>query len=375
MKMHSRALLTALSAGALLAQLAACGEDPNRLPGGNNGGADAGTNGNPDSGTNNNTQFDLNAVSAQYASSLCGYQTRCQPLFRQIATESQCITDNTEFLREDLGFLEAAITAGRITYSKAQLDACTAAIATADCALDFPAACDQIFTGTQPANAACFTSAECAGGHYCDGVSVGGCGTCKPYAARDADCSEIPCGDGLDCFNTGGANPVCLPVNLGENAPCGTIQTGLCQGGLQCVGPEMGSTCQRAAGANAACDPMVTTGPDCDIYAGHTCNNGMCVNVSLAGLNEQCGGTTLCREGYCPQTTMTCTALPGAGQPCIQDTCNQDAYCGETDSCLPLKPEGTACEGSFQCTGDLYCIGLSATMGGSCGALNWMQCN
>jgi hypothetical protein len=376
-----RASLAAFAA-ALLVTSACGGSDPKVPPGGNNGTPDGGTSGNPDGGNNNNGTFDTAQISQRYAQTVCAYTTRCRPVFRQLQTEQECVTEGAAGFKDFLDFIAPAVTAGRTRYNAQKLDECLTGHATLDCVTgDQPAACADVFTGAQAANAPCFGGYECASGLWCNTDSVGGCGRCEAFVTRGADCSAGVCGDNMDCFDVGQANPICLPVNLGENQPCGTAQTGLClgegdYGALQCVGDQMGGNCRRPASGSEACDPMATSAPACNIWTGQRCDMGMCANIAFVGLNQMCGGNNFCSDGFCAQQTMQCTPEPTAGQPCgPRGLCGQDTYCDDSGSCVPLKPNAASCVGSYECTGDLLCIGLTQTSSGTCGSLDWRQCN
>src|SRR5207249_3307317 len=99
-------------------------------------------------------------------------------------------------------------------------------------------------------------SEECPAADYCT-AAFGGCGKCQPRARTGDSCTTTPCRAELTCARdrTGGA--VCVPWAQGADSACGSIQSGICPGHLQCVS----RVCKAPAKRDEACDPQLVRGP------------------------------------------------------------------------------------------------------------------
>jgi hypothetical protein len=312
-------------------------------------------------------QFQRAMRATEYATAICRYQTRCQPAIYAYTNtnETDCITDLNARLNNIWSAYDSAITAGRLAFNATAFNACVSAYGTnADCILGpDTTACDGMFRGNRPTNVACALSVECASG-FCAISALGQCGSCQPFARNGEDCTQSICENGTDCFDVGGGQALCLPNNLQESAQCGTVQTGVCGGLLQCVGAMAPGTCQRPAANGATCDPQTATGPDCNIYMNQACNvaagqmTGMCAAATFVGPGTACGtGTAFCNsQGRCDQATMMCAAWPGAGQTCFQGACADDLYCDQQGTCRATAGQGQTCMASDECSAEFFCV-------------------
>lgn len=327
--------------------------------------------------------IDRQAIAADLAQAQCAYLTRCIPEYYDSANtdENGCVQDLTQDFADSFGDIDTLLAAERLTYDEAQKDLCVQAFQTADCTLGVPddSPCDRMFVGTQQENQPCFFHAECGLGLYCNRAQgSGSCGTCATMPDRGDTCDPFtPCQANTRCLDVGQQGPMymCIPIDAQEGSTCLTLQTGLCEGNLSCVGDDMtGYTCQPPSSAGAQCDPQTFQYPECNLNEGYICDGGTCGNAAWADLNGSCGGATLCREGYCDQASSTCSPLPGVGESCADlGACGADAFC-DGMNCRPLIADGQACNFSRECTGDLICLGAGVGRPGTCGTLTWQKC-
>ena len=335
--------------------------------------ADAGTT--ADAGTMSDP-FDPATVAAAYSAADCASRTRCSPATGMFLNQSeqQCATERSAALTIEYNAIANAIAAGRVTFSQTQLDACIAALGASDCdrGLDL-GVCDP-FTGQQGNGDACYFAGECADGFFCAIASFGSCGSCQPEAPIGGSCAAAPCVDGARCFNVGGMN-TCLDVTLDENASCGTSQTGLCRGRLQCIinAAQTAASCTRPAANGAACATTSQVTPNCNSLAGDICVNGTCQTVSFGGVGGSCNPPSQCdSSGVCNAGNLMCAARPTAGQPCAAGACADDHYCDAQDFCQSNLQQGAACNAGETCGTGLVCIGAPGAQ--TCEVLAWTQC-
>jgi hypothetical protein len=326
--------------------------------------------------------FNPTGIAGEYASAVCAFRARCEPVYQGFLREdeAQCRTSVTEALMTTYPAYLEAITGGRAIFRRAGFDACVAAYNNADCITAVaPDACDGMFVGQRTTGQACALSIECSTDSWCNIMALGGCGTCIDRAGVNENCAQNVCDVGTDCFNVGQMAPDfrCAPINAQENQTCGTIQTGLCQGHLQCVGTMSGS-CQRPAGAGQPCnpDPQSSATVTCNIYQNQVCvtPGNTCQTASWVGPGQMCNQTALCDSDSVEAVGCgaggTCTALPGAGLACAGAACAEGAFCDMPmgGTCQMVVPSGQACTSSTEC-GNLYCVN------NTCGPLDWTQCN
>lgn len=378
----SRSRLPLPLACALAIALSACSGDT-RGPGG------GGTKQKADAGmemTDTGVQdegIDEQAISAELAQAQCAYLTRCVPEYYDSANtdEPGCVQELTEAFAESFADIDTLMSADRMTYDEAQKDLCIQAYQTADCLLGIPddSACNRVFVGTQQENAPCFFHGECGDGLYCNRAQgAGSCGTCATMPDRGETCDPFtPCQANTRCVDIGQQGPMymCIPIDAQQGSACLTVQDGFCEGNLSCVGDQMtGFTCQPPSSAGAQCDNETLEHPECNLNEGYVCDGAMCGNAAWSDLSGTCGGTTLCREGYCDPASSTCSPLPSVGQSCADiGACGADAFC-DGQNCRPLVADGQTCNASGECTGDLICLGAGVGRPGTCGSLTWQKC-
>ena len=329
--------------------------------------------------------FNTREVAAELSAAQCQFITRCAPEYYEAfgTTEAECITESTDSLVEvyeqDLAPL---IQAGRLTYNAADKDACVQKLGTADCVLERSGlgliegtACDRYLIGTQAANEPCFSAAECGADLYCNRAQgLGTCGACAPAAPSGSTCDPFtPCETFAGCAQVGQGQFQCVPTNAQQGATCLTLETGFCQGSLECIGDQAG-TCAPPGGSGAQCDndPMTFALAECNLFAGFACDGATCSTANWSDLNGICNDTTFCREGYC--NGGTCAPLPTTGMSCqAVGACGEDSFCDGTN-CVPLKAQGAACNSAAECIGELVCLGAGVNRPGMCGALEWQLC-
>ncbi|MCC7386868.1 MAG: hypothetical protein IT384_33840 [Deltaproteobacteria bacterium] len=334
-----------------------------------------------DGGVLTGDPFNASTLAQQYAQAICAYQTRCEPAVYAFlgTTEPQCVTNTSARIVATWNAFSQIINAGRAAFRQSAFNACLQAYQSADCITGVaPAACDGLFIGNRPSGVACGLSIECGPNLWCALSALGSCGTCQPVGQSGQDCSQTVCATGLDCLQVDQAGSVaCVPINAQENQACNTLQTGLCQGHLQCVGPAAGPfTCRRPATGTATCDANAETAPACNIYQNEACNTATqrCGAVTWLAPGGTCADTALCNsQGHCEPDmgNPNCTAYLTVGATCDQanDLCAAEtAYCFGT-TCAALGASGQSCQSSAQCQDTLYCVG------GSCGNLTWPVCN
>lgn len=332
--------------------------------------------------------YDARAIAERLAAAECGFYERCQPAtfpFLNFASSADCIANLTSKHLNTFEFIAPAIASGRVQLNAGEIDACSAELGSVDCDLqqDADSACGRIAVGLVGAADGCFMTAECESGLYCKrSAGIGSGGTCSPPAKKGEDCTitDGACELGTLCAQAEGGIYRCVSNDRGDGDSCGTADTGICRGSLMCVGSGNGAgTCRRPGKtAGDACDESLASSPDCDLGNNLACTSGQCAAVtewSRAG--QACSQTQQCdSQSYCPQAGNTCTALPGAGASCGETgACRTGAYCDSSDTCVGERAMGQPCGASFECGGDLACLGLSPTSDGQCGTLSYMLCS
>jgi hypothetical protein len=328
--------------------------------------------------------FNAQQLASQLSAAACAYRTRCEPAIYAFTGENEaaCISETTANILATWNAYSQAVTAGRLAFNQAGFTSCVQAYNSSDCITGLPSgACGDMFRGNRPAGVGCSLSVECAQGNFCAVQALGQCGQCTPLAQIGQACDQAPCVPGSDCFVVDQQGSTqCLSVTIAENQMCGTVQTGLCQGLLQCVGPGMGPfTCRRPAGAGQTCDPNLEANPTCNIYQNQVCDpaNTMCTMVSFVGVGQTCSAIQQCNStGFCNDPGMTgmgtCNALPGAGQTCQvigQDEICADGFACVNRVCTALAAQGQTCQTSNDCAGAYYCVNSV------CGDLTHTLCN
>ena len=326
---------------------------------------DSGVVGPPDSGVLPSDPFNPTASAPAFAAALCDYRARCEPALLQFEnlTAGQC---QQEVTAGQLGVWIAygqAVQANRVVFSQSAFNTCVSQMASEDCQLGLPDACDDYLTGTVLQGGGCSLLDECAPGFYCT-AAINQCGNCQPKVPSGGDCTTAACLEGLVCA-TAGTQQVCVARDSnGLGAACGQINTGLCRGRLQCIN----AVCARPAGPGATCDQNRQTAADCDIFNTYGCVNGTCTQLTWVGPNAACGDTNQCDiRGGCDATSMTCTAFPTTGS-CVMDRCAPTAYC-DNGTCRAKGGSGASCtDVNGSCNLGLFCDNST------CGMLRHITC-
>jgi hypothetical protein len=84
-----------------------------------------------------------------------------------------------------------------------------------------------------------------------------------------------------------------------------------------------------------------------------------CMNSAWVGAvadGGMCYATYECasKDSFCAPNE-TCTALPGANQPCSPNGCATGLYCATGATCQPLVVQNGTCTSTSQCQKDLFC--------------------
>jgi MYXO-CTERM domain-containing protein len=130
------------------------------------------------------------------------------------ASESECETNTAGNIRNQLLAIQAAQSAGRATFDKAQVDACLAALRQATCpelatmhSLAGLAACDATFAVPRVGlGGACQNDFECQAS-ICQKSTGASAGACAAGAPAGAACPSDRCAPGLLCDPRNGSDP------------------------------------------------------------------------------------------------------------------------------------------------------------------------
>ena len=325
-----------------------------------------------DAGVPMSDPFTAATAASALATAVCQHRTRCEPALHSflVQTEAQCITDETTANSAVYDAYVTMIAAGRLGYSQTAFNACVAGLAAADCHQGLaPGVCEDIFTGAQPVGQPCYFNGECTADAYCaSGGGLGSCGVCAARALAAGDCASALCVRGTRCLDLTDGSRACVPDTVPLGGACNTVATGVCNGRMQCVGAAT-PTCQLPAGNGQACDPMLATGPACNIYEAQRCFNNVCTMTRFNAPGQSCADPDGCNsQGECNTVTNLCVAYPAAGQGCLNMTCADGNYCDGT-FCQSQQGIGGMCTGAGQCQTNLFCTN------GTCQSLVWSQCN
>lgn len=280
----------------------------------------------------------LAELPAALEDAVCAFEVRCG-MWPDDATCREAFDPAATDVPQLVAYAEADL----LFYDADTAGACLTAYRDRDCAwlgggIGPAAVCDDVFTGTKPADVPCFHDEECTGDSFCETQACAdGCctGVCKAKAAPVADggdCSAAPCADGGYCRLDGAGGARCTAVAAAGTACTAVDGCGpdaLCHGGL----------CVALAADDAACDPAIgaaaCAGIDrwCD-PASSTCARRVAVGESCAS-HAQCIEAATCGGG-------TCVARPGLGDPC-GETASRGGCLGEL-ACLGGVCTATAVE-------------------------------
>jgi len=282
----------------------------------------------------------------------------------------------------------AAVSAGRLRYDARRAGACLDSLQGIGCtqffATDGP--CDEVFVGLVPDGEDCWVEeslvflvgAEACADGYCAQDQV--CpGECVAYAARNEGCTERKCAPEDNC-----RDGVCVARKVAGDS-CGDDD--FCDGpGLLCVD----GSCVRGAGDDDACSearPCLGTAQcvagrcSIELRAGDPCfadehcpSDIECVRLPgeegrrcAARLTESsaCTNDAQCEPGlFCHEDA--CTVTPAVSEPCLDDTCAEDAWCQYVDfddsgACRAIGAQGDDClnygsPSSLACGAGLHCV-------------------
>src|SRR5450432_2768875 len=206
------------------------------------------------SSTGDSNSIPIDQIPAELGKSFCAAEQACNPFFYGIAfTSSDCVAKFTkQFQEASYNDIQAAVTAGTVTYDGNLARTCADAISAGACKVldnNTPDSCQQALSGSAQTGAACNIDQECKGLARCD-VSAGMCpGTCAPRAS-----AGVACGKDGDCA----LGLVCSPITsrcvapAAEGEECGGTVAGNCSAGLICIGNDdntkKAGTCRTALG-------------------------------------------------------------------------------------------------------------------------------
>jgi hypothetical protein len=252
--------------------------------------------------------------------------------------------------------LEAAVTAGRVTYDMSQGAACASAYSSLTCAdvgedIPEPPACLAALAGTVAKGASCYSSLDCVGGDsttYCALTSTCS-GKCATLVAAGGTCDEATdqCVSGYGCTSSGtgtsgtcAKNPETTMVAKGASCKVTGDTPVECETGLACN--QMTQICETTIAQGDACTPGA------DVCAPFT---------------------------YCDGSTKKCTTDPSAGGncgasgtdtdyvPCLGATYCKTATGSESGVCTAVGGSGATCASSEGCLSNTCTIDTGATTG------------
>ena len=267
----------------------------------------------------------------------------------------------------------AALSHGTLSVDFPRAGACLAALSNG-CRADLsvhptPAACVGVLVPKASIGDVCYTGYDCISG-ICDGPSnVGGCpGTCKAVGhgcTQSYDCGTWQICSKADCIAGVGAGESCA-----EDQDCGI---GLACTAGSCASPgNAGKACSSDIGCTdglfcnfepidaglGKCTPTLATGQPCPPESYIECGYGAYCDWPESMSDPKCvpygavGDACLMQQG--DEVFVVCQAglncldggcvLPPASGPCEQGACALGSYCDGTQSCVPLKPNGQACD-------------------------------
>ena len=228
--------------------------------------------------------------------------------------------------------------------------ACTAAVASAECALmgewivDL-AICRTALGAGSAAGEACVVNGDCLGG-YC-ARELEGCGQCEPRVAIGESCAPFPCVAGAVCVRD-----VCRP-RRSEGQAC--EQEAECGPGLFCHLERR--VCERQRGVNAPCadDRDLIDCSEHLFCADRVCTEKIDRRTGSPCVEEGsvCAPGNWCDGSFCRQHLV-------AG-----DACAEDDSCGPLGACLNLACVARGVAAS-ECTRDRHCLMGLACFGGLC---------
>lgn len=291
-------------------------------------------------------------------------------------------------LSEAVTALKEAVDAGKARYRGDRMDDCLSRVRRAGCGIDeaFDSEpCLAALDGTVEVGGDCGSTLECQGDAFCrnDGACPGECVAAGAAGAVCEDDSE--CQPGLECS----AQQRCYaPAKAGT--ACGGSDPESCADGAFCIGAsELGS-----GGECRAPDEVFTgkSGEPCNFVDGALCGSGLsCTILSFDGgtLEAECrarvaagAACTLAVPDQCPTDQYcsitsaatfsgSCTAKPGAGQPCapgpFEDSapvCAPNLRC-DGGTCRERQPLAAPCGSDDACRSE-NCLRGRCALEGAC---------
>ncbi len=242
--------------------------------------------------------------------------------------------------------LQAAVTAGSVTFNASQASACVSAVKMLTCPPESASvvasfsACGMALGGTVMAGGSCRLDVECAGDSFCSGLYAKDApcaGTCKTKVAKGQPCGAgDECVAGYECSGTG-TNLTCVTTTSLKTAAvgdtCGYDATTKvlteCSTGLACNAKTL--KCVTPVAIGAACTPGAS---ECETFA--YCDPTQTKCLAYPGLGGDCGA----EEGedliecaapyYCQLASTMSTYAAGKCAAAQQDTgapCRADVDC------------------------------------------------
>ena len=319
------------------------------------------------------------------AQATCAWQFKCCTSAEiqtqegtKYTTQAACVPYATLTLQDQLYLERLAVKDNRLTVNASKATACINEQNMRACnpmpGMQAPPPnptqvdpCTQVFVGATPVGAECLDANECVAGAHCvtDQLGVGN-GVCVPYQEvsqicnTDADCDPNVVGlycaqKDFTCHLVGEAGAACAyTTDANGNNPALPLL-------LQC------DTTQ-----NLYCDPVADK---CTALPGA---GQACLNPLPPGVSTPCNPNPTLQLVCSVQGTAggTCVAPGKAGADCSTVTCATGLYCaqgGTTPTCTALPTLGQSCAESELCATPYYCnpqdnyqCDQPATLGQSC---------
>ena len=267
-------------------------------------------------------------------------------------SEDECKDDVARLCEQQIGIVDASITAGKVTFNATAMNACLTALiapdntcATVGAILPWAAACmDSAWEGAVAVGGQCTYRFECAGKDtYCGANQV-----CAALPTDGQTCAQNGCATGFFC--NGGT----CRARVATGGVCNSNQQ--CQTGLYCGG---------GGGGNRTCAPLLAAGQTCT--GDQSCHSDQCLPGTCAGGGGGSCYTSQDCNGRCSNNQQQCQQ----DRDCGQGTCSiGGAQCQQANQCtgagntcvFPNTCTGAACVGNIVCADDAqqsadYCIG------------------
>jgi hypothetical protein len=342
-----------------------------------------------DAGGGSGRAVPLEELPERYASASCIVARACWGDLLDVLLAGESCESNAETaISDELAGLEQAIADGKVEYDGTRAEECFDAVVARGCSdAAEPAACTQTIDGTVAIGGDCSKSVECKGSEtYCksDGTCPGQCAareTAGGSCAGDDECQPgLRCDEESQrCFEPaaagdrcgGGIEPECEAglYCLGEDRDqgragnCRTIEESFsggagerclldapfCRADLRCVIESVDTT---TGSITTACRPPLGSGAACKLSYPDVCP-----------LDEYCAVQPQALEG-------TCTAKPGAGEPCASrgddpaNICAPGTRC-DGGQCRSRQKLGASCQTDDVCYSD-QCLNGGCASAGAC---------